>query len=85
MEDILYNRLVIKEAEEIGLIMNNAKSKIICNDATIRGILICSFPGAQVVQSREASLLGSPLCYVVSIDSSLVEKTKDLDLRLMSA
>ena len=82
MEDILHNLSVIKEAEEIGLTLNNTKSEIICNDATIRGILICSLPGAQVVEPQKASLLGSPLGDVGSIDSTLAEKTKAR--RLMS-
>ena len=83
MEDILHNLSVIKEAEEIGLTLNNTKSEIICNDATVRGILICSLPGAQVVEPQKASLLGSPLGDVGSIDSTLAENTKAR--RLMSA
>ena len=82
MDDILHDLAVIKEAEQIGLTLNNAKSEIICDDATIRGILICSLPGAQVVQPQKATLLGSPLGDVGSIDFSLAEKTKAL--RLMS-
>ena len=74
---------VIKMAEEIGLTLNNAKSEILCNDATVRGILICSLPGAQAIQPQKASLLGSPLGDVGSTDSSLAEKTKAL--RRMSA
>ena len=40
MEDILHNLSAIKEAEEIGLTLNNAKSGIICDDAIVRGSLI---------------------------------------------
>ena len=83
MEDILHDLSVIKEAEEIDLTLNHAKSEIICNNATVRGILTCSLPSPQVVQPQKASLLGSPLGDVGSIDSSLAEKIKDL--RLMDA
>ena len=83
MEDILHDLSVIKEAEEIDLTLNYAKSEIICNNATVRGILTCSLPSPQVVQPQKASLLGSPLGDVGSIDSYLAEKIKDL--RLMDA
>ena len=50
MEDILCDLTVIKEVEELGLTLNAIKSEIICEDAIVRGTLICSLPRAQVEQ-----------------------------------
>ena len=39
-EDILHDLEVIKAAEELGLVLNNSKSEIICSDASARGTII---------------------------------------------
>ena len=49
VEDILHDLGVIKDAEFLGLSLNNQKSEIICVDATVRGTILCSLPGAQVI------------------------------------
>ncbi len=36
-EDILHDLDVIKDAEKLGLFLNNSKSEIICHDHSIRG------------------------------------------------
>ena len=40
LEDILHDLSVIKEAEVLGLTLNNEKSEIICKDATVRGTIL---------------------------------------------
>ena len=80
MEDILHDLTIIKNLEKMGLTLNNSKSEIICEDATIRQTIITSLPGAQVVNPDSASLLGSPLGDVSSIDNSLSEKIQALQV-----
>ncbi len=66
-EDILHDLDVIKDAEKLGLFLNNSKSEIICHDHSIRGTIITQIPGAKVVDPAHATLLGSPLGGVESI------------------
>ena len=80
LENIFHDLNVIKEAEILGLTLNNEKSEIICKDAATRGNILCSLPGAQITPPEKATLLGSPLGDVASIDASLKEKTKALRL-----
>ena len=47
--------------------------KIISVDATVKGTILFSIPGAQIVPP-EATLLGSPLGNVTSIDDALLDK-----------
>ena len=80
LENIFHDLNVIKEAEILGLTLNNKKSEIICKDAATRGNILCSLPGAQITPPGKVTLLGSPLGDVASIDASLKEKTKALRL-----
>ena len=80
LENILYDLKVIKKAKVLDLSLNNEKSEIICEDATVRDTIHCALPGAQVILSEEATLLGSTLGGIASIDASLKEKTKALPL-----
>ena len=80
LENISHDLNVIKKAKVLGLSLNNEKSEIICEDATVRGAILCPLPGAQVILPEEATLLGSPLSEIASIDASLKEKTKVLHL-----
>ncbi len=45
-EDILHDLDVIKDAEKLGLLLNNSKSEIICHDHSIPGTIITQIPGA---------------------------------------
>ena len=40
LDDILHDLNVTKEAEKLGLFLNNSKSEIICVDAVVRGTII---------------------------------------------
>ena len=77
-EDILHDLEVIREAEEIGLMLNIGKSEIICHDHSTRGTIITKMPGAQVVDPANATLLGSPLGDVPSITVALESKIEAL-------
>ncbi len=77
-EDILHDLDVIKDAEKLGLFLNNSKSEIICHDHSIRGTIITQIPGAKVVDPAHATLLGSPLGGVESISAALDDKIEAL-------
>ena len=80
LDEILHDFNVIKEAEKLGLFLNNSKSEIICVDAVVRGTIITALPGAVVVDPANAYLLGSPIRDLRSISTSLDEKTKALSI-----
>ena len=60
-KSILQDLAVVREAEDIGLRLNLSKSEIITRDHTTLGTLLTSLPGAQVMDSVNATFLGSPL------------------------
>ena len=80
VENILHDVDIIGEAEVLGLPLNNHKSEIICFHPTVRGTILCSLPGAQVIAPDKATLLRSPIGDVTSIDASIEEKIKALHL-----
>ena len=80
LENIFHDLNVIKDAQILGLTLNNEKSEIICKDVATRGNILGFLPGAQITPPEKATLLGSPLGDVASIDASLKEKTKALRL-----
>ena len=78
-EDILQDLEVIESAEEIGLHLNNGKSEIICHDP-VRGTILFSLPGAHVVDSSDACLLGSPIGNLDSVTAALRGKINSLEV-----
>ena len=80
LDNILHNLRVMKKAKVLDLSLNNEKSEIIHEDATVRGTIVRSLPGAQVILTEKATLLGSPFVGITSIDASLKEKTNSLHL-----
>ena len=58
IDNILHDLEVIKEAKTLGLTLNSNKSEIISVDVTVRGTILCSIPGAQIVSPEKAILLG---------------------------
>ena len=79
VEDVLRDLEVIREADVLGLTLNNAKSEIICEDHEARGRVITALPGAMVVDPQKACLLGSPLEDVACIDATLEKKIQALN------
>ena len=80
MNDVLHDLDVIKAGENLGLFLNCSKCEVICHDDTVRGHIAFALPGAMVVNSESACLLGSPLGDVASIDASLEEKILALSI-----
>ena len=62
----------------VGLTLNSNRSEIISVDATVRGTILCSVRGAKIVSLERATLLGSPLGNVTSIDDALLDKSTAL-------
>ena len=56
------------------------KSKIICEDVTIKDAILCSLPSGQVIHPEKGVLRGSPLGDVATTDAFLGKKTKALHL-----
>ena len=79
VEDVLRDLEVIREADVLGLTLNNAKSEIICEDHEARGRVITALPGAMVVDPQKACLLGSPMGDVACIDATLEKKIQALN------
>ena len=80
MDDIAYDLSVVRDAEVLGLSLNGSKSEIISNDLSVSEAILASLPGAQLVSPSRATLLGSPLGDLSSIDQCLEEKVESLQL-----
>ena len=72
---ILHNLNFMKKANVWGLPLKIEKSKIICEDATVRGTILFALPDAQVILPEELTLLRHALGGIPSVDASLKEKT----------
>ena len=79
-EEILHDLEVIESFAEIGLILNNQKSEIICDDPVTRGSIIMTLPGARVVEPSRATLLGSPIGNTCCISAALKDKINALEV-----
>ena len=79
-EEIVQDLKRIESAAEIGLELNNEKSEIITNDPVSRGTVLCSLPGARVVNPSDACLLGSPLGNIASVSDTLGGKINALEV-----
>jgi len=76
-EEILHN---LESFAKIGLTLNNQKSEIICNDPVTRGTIIIAMPGACVVESLRATLLGYPIGNACCISDVLKDKINALEV-----
>ena len=73
--------MVEREGVKIGLQLNPQKSEIICANPESANFFQSSFPGALVVNTAKATLLGSPIGDVYSISESLTAKVEMLQRR----
>ena len=80
MEEILHDLEVIESFAEIGLILNNQKSEIICNNPVTRGTIIMALPVACVVEPSRATPLGSPIRNTCCISDVLKDKINALEV-----
>ena len=76
--DLLHDLKVMKDAVKLGLTLNTAKCEIISQDMTTCVTLLVSLPGAQLVPTSHAQLLGSPLGDDASISAVLADKVEAL-------
>ena len=70
LEDL---KLIQREAGSLGLLLNHSKSELICNDSTGLGLLAYA-PDLCEVKPGQATLLGSPIGGLESINITLLEK-----------
>ena len=80
IEEILHDLEVIESFAEIGLILSNQKSEIICNDPVTRDTIITALPGARVIEPARATLLGSPNGDTGCISDALKDKINALQV-----
>ena len=74
--DILWDLMVVREAESFGLNLNLSKCEIITEDNTILGTILTSLFGVlQVVDPAHATLPGSPLGDGKCVANAIGEKT----------
>ena len=71
-------RLVEQGAGELGLSLNHAKSEVISKDPAATGTLLAAAPNLQVTDPDSATLLGSPLGGIDSINESIRDKVECL-------
>ena len=74
LEDL---KLIEREASSLGLLLNHNKSELICNDSSGLGLLAHA-PDLCKVKPGQATLLGSPIGGLESIDITLSEKLSSL-------
>ena len=60
-EDLIHDIHVMRNAEEQGLSLNTMKCEIVCDDTATCDTLLAELPGAQLVRTSQAQLLGSPI------------------------
>ena len=74
-EEVLHDlKLFEQEAADLGLRLNQHKSEVICEARDTEKYVLSFIPGANVVASSDACLLGSPIGDIESVSSSIAEK-----------
>ena len=78
-------RVIEEESQDLGLVLNQHKSEVICSDPSSRAPLLSLIPDAKPVAPSAATLLGSSVGDMCSIASTITEKThllRTMGLRL---
>ena len=79
METFLHDLTLVEHlGSNLGFKLNYQKSELFCNNDDSRAAIVSSLQGAKVIDLSDASLLGSPIGSVQSIESSLREKIEFL-------
>ena len=65
-------------AKELGLCLNHVKCEVISEDPAATGVLLASAPNLQVTDPEFATLLGSPLGSIDSVNESICGKVESL-------
>ena len=80
-EEVLHDfKIFEREAADLGLLLNQHKSEVICEARSTREYILSSIPGASVTASSDACLLGSPIGDIDSVSSSIAEKIRLLGI-----
>ena len=78
-EQVLLALLSVEQgAKELGLSLNHGKCEVISKDPAATGVLLASAPNLQVTDPDFATLLGSPLGSIDSINESIRDKVESL-------
>ena len=78
-EQVLLDLLLVEQgAKELGLSLNRGKCEVISKDPAATGVLLASAPNLQVTDPDFATLLGSPLGSIDSINESIRDKVESL-------
>ena len=86
METVLQDLALVEQlGSKLGLKLNCQKSELFCSNDDARAAILSSLHGAKVINLSDASLLGSPIGSVHSIDSSLREKIELLKVHGVKA
>ena len=76
-EEILHDfKIFEQEAADLGLRLNQLKSEVISEAWATEKYVLSFIPGASVVASSDACLLGSPIGDIESVSSSIAEKIR---------
>ena len=79
VQDVLSDlRLVEEEAAKLGLQLNYSKSELICDDPSSRDEMLLEVPSLRCVSCAQATLLGTPIGDITSVDDSVQEKVEVL-------
>ena len=71
-EEVLHDfKIFEREAADLGLLLNQHKSEVICEARSTREYILSSIPGASVIASSDACLLGSPVGDIDSVSMQL--------------
>ena len=85
-EDILHDLDVVKhEGAKLGLFFDNSKSEVISDGTDAKSAILSCLPGAQVVDRKNATLLGSAISEdsLSATISKLIQSLKTMEERLM--
>ena len=76
-EEVLHDfKIFEREAADLGLLLNQHKSEVICEAWSTREYILSSIPGVSVIAFSDACLLGSPIGDIESVSSSIAEKIR---------
>ena len=74
-EAVLHDLKIFERvAADLGLLLNQHKSEVICEARSTREHILSTIPGASVIASSDVCLLGSPIGDIESVSSSIAEK-----------
>jgi hypothetical protein len=70
--------LIESKAPLLGLVLNHAKSEVICGDKDVESSILSAFPSLHLTDPSHAVLLGSPIGCMEATEDILSTKITDL-------